>query len=250
MIGGDPLRNYMLVLSYDGTLYHGFQFQKNALTIQEILEKSLERLYSARIKVEPAGRTDTGVHARGQVVNFWAPEFVPPGQIPLALNRILPRDIVVMKAGLAADDFNARRNARAKIYSYTIDNGFFPDVFRRNYAWHIYGPLDLEAMELGASFLLGKHDFKAFQASGGSIENTVRTLFSLSLEKNANMLLLTFQGDGFLYKMVRNMTGTLVEVGLQKRKPQEVHEILESKDRQKAGKTAPARGLCLEKVLY
>jgi tRNA pseudouridine38-40 synthase len=244
------LLNYKLVLAYDGTAYHGFQFQKNALTVQEVLEKSLEKLYRKKIKVEPASRTDSGVHARGQVVNFFAPGIISGEQIPLALNSILPRDIIIMKAEIASSEFNARRDARAKIYSYTIDYGFFPDVFRRNYAWHIYEPLDLDAMQLGASFLIGKHDFKAFQASGGSVESTERTLFSLGLEKNADIIVLSFQGDGFLYKMARNITGTLVEVGLHKREPQEVRKILESKDRRKAGKTAPAKGLCLEKVLY
>ena len=244
------LPNYMAVLSYDGTAYHGFQFQKNALTIQEILEKSLEKLYRERIRVVPAGRTDSGVHARGQVVNFFAPEIIPPAHIPMALNSILPRDIVVLKAEEASDCFDARRSARSKIYLYTIDNGYFPDVFLRNYAWHIYEPLDTDAMQLAASFLTGKHDFKAFQASGGSVESTERTIFSLSVEKNDNIVFLRFQGDGFLYKMVRNITGTLVEVGLHKRRPQEVYEILKSKDRRKAGMTAPSRGLCLEKVLY
>ena len=240
----------MAVLSYDGTAYHGFQFQKNALTIQDILEKNLEKLYRERIRVVPAGRTDSGVHARGQVVNFFAPGIIPPAKIPMALNSILPRDIVVLKAEEASDCFDARRSARSKIYLYTIDNGYYPDVFLRNYAWHIYEPLDTDAMQLAASCLTGKHDFKAFQASGGSVESTERTIFSLSVERNDNIVVLRFQGDGFLYKMVRNITGTLVEVGLHKRSPQEVYEILKSKDRRKAGMTAPSRGLCLEKVLY
>ncbi len=244
------LANYKLVLSYDGTAYHGFQFQDNALTIQELLEKSLEKIYKKRIKVDPAGRTDSGVHASGQTVNYFAPEIISPERIPLALNRVLPRDIVVLKADIVPDEFNARRDAWAKIYSYTIDNGFFPDVFRVKYAWHIYGPLDLEAMRQGAFFLLGRHDFKAFQASGGSVLSTERTLFSLDIERSNDIVILTFQGDGFLYKMARNIAGTLVSVGLHKKNPLEVREILDSRDRRKAGKTAPARGLCLEKVLY
>ncbi|NMB42178.1 MAG: tRNA pseudouridine(38-40) synthase TruA [Firmicutes bacterium] len=244
------MANYKLVISYDGTAYHGFQFQDNALTIQELLEKCLKKVYKKRIKVDPAGRTDSGVHARGQTVNYFAPEIMPPERIPLALNRILPRDIVVLGADLVPDGFNARRDALAKIYSYTIDNGFFPDVFLVNYAWHLYGPLDLEAMRQGASLLLGKHDFKAFQASGGTVLSTERTLFSFDIKKNKNIVKLIFQGDGFLYKMARNIVGTLADVGLHRKKPQEIRKILDSLDRGTAGKTAPARGLCLEKVLY
>lgn len=240
----------MVILSYDGTSYHGFQLQKNALTVQEVLENALEKLYRKKIKVVAAGRTDSGVHARGQVINFFAPDIISPEHIPPALNSLLPNDIVIFEAGTAGPYFNARRDAKAKIYSYTIDNGSYPDVFRRNYVWHIREPLDVDLMRQGASFLLGRHDFKAFQASGSSVDNTKRTLYALDVEKNDDFIILRFRGDGFLYKMVRNITGTLVEVGLQKRNPQEVYEILKSKDRRRAGKTAPARGLCLEKVFY
>lgn len=247
MIG---LANYKLILSYDGTAYHGFQFQRNALTVQEVLEKNLGKIYGKRIKIEPAGRTDAGVHARGQVINYYAPEVVSPGRIPFAINRIIPRDIVVLKAEIAPDGFNARRDAQAKVYSYTIDNGSLADVFCLRYAWHIYSSLDLEAMRQGASFLLGKHDFKAFQAAGGSIVSTERTLFALDITKNEHIITLTFRGDGFLYKMARNIAGTLVAVGLHKKEPREIGTILHSKDRRKAGKTAPAKALCLEKVHY
>ncbi len=247
MIG---LANYKLVFSYDGTAYHGFQFQQNALTVQELLEKNLGKIYKQRIKVDPAGRTDSGVHARGQVVNYYAPEIISPQRLPLAINRIMPRDIVVLKAEVVPDGFNARRDALAKVYSYTIDNGFFADVFCLRYAWHIYGPLDLEAMERAASFLLGKHDFKAFQASGASVLSTERTLISIDIKRNNNFVIITFKGEGFLYKMARIIAGTLVGVGLHKEKPMRVQEILDSKERWKAGKTAPAKGLCLEKVLY
>ena len=244
------LLNYMAIVSYDGSSYHGFQLQKNALTVQEVLEKSLEKLYGQKIKIFAAGRTDSGVHARGQVINFFAPENISAERIPAALNALLPDDIVVVEAKAAEPDFHARRDAKGKIYSYTVDNGAYPDVFSRKYAWHIREPLDVDLMRQGASFLLGRHDFKAFQASGSPVEDTKRTLYALDILLKEPFIIFRFRGDGFLYKMVRNITGTLVEVGLRKKTPQEVYTILKSKDRCRAGITAPARGLCLEKVYY
>lgn len=247
---GVNVLNYMLVFSYDGTAYHGFQYQNNALTVQEVLEDSLTKLFRQGIKVEVAGRTDAGVHARAQVVTFFAPPLLPPERLPLASRGLLPGDIVVLGAKEVAVDFNARRSALAKIYSYTIDSGKFPDVFKRNYAWHLPCQLDLGAMKKAASYLVGKQDFKAFQAAGSKVESTVRTLFTLDLVRRDRFIIITYKGDGFLYKMVRNITGTLVNVGRQKTHPRQLQEILESKNRAEAGETAPARGLCLEKVLY
>lgn len=244
------MANYKAVLAYDGTAYHGFQVQKNSLTIQEVLEKCLERLYGQKIRVVAAGRTDRGVHARGQVINFNAPPNIPAQKIPYALNNLLPADIVVRDAEQVEDGFHALRDARVKCYSYTIDNGTFPDVFLRNYAWHLPKKLDVNAMRKGAFFLLGKHDFKAFQAAGSSVGNTVRQIFSVRILEEDNYIRFVFEGDGFLYKMVRNMVGTLVEVGLGKRRAEEILEILKGGDRRYAGFTAPAKGLCLEKVLY
>ena len=251
--GGDAsLLNYLLVMAYDGTSYHGFQFQKNALTVQELLEKNLTKIYKKNIKVVGASRTDSGVHARGQMANFYAPPlpFLTPQQLIRALNRLLPKDLVILKADLVSADFHARRDARAKIYSYTIDNGPAVDPFSRYYTWHIPFPLDIEAMRSGARFFTGKHDFKAFQSAGGTVKTTERTLFSLRVEQKKKFIVLIFKGDGFLYKMVRSITGTLAEVGRNRRKPQEMRDILAGRERCKAGMTAPARGLCLEKVLY
>ncbi|NMB35466.1 MAG: tRNA pseudouridine(38-40) synthase TruA [Firmicutes bacterium] len=244
--------NYLLVLAYDGTAYHGFQFQKNALTIQELLEKNLSNIYRKKIKVVAAGRTDSGVHARGQVANFFAPPLphLTPQQLIRALNRLLPKDLAILRAGIVPADFHARRDARAKIYTYTIDNGPAVDPFCRHYAWHIPFPLDIEAMRTGARLFVGTHDFKAFQSAGGTVKTTVRTLFSLKVEQKNKLIILTFKGEGFLYKMVRSITGTLMEVGRNRRKPQEMRGILAGRERRKAGMTAPAKGLCLEKVLY
>ncbi len=244
------MENYKIVFSYDGTSYHGFQVQENALTVQELLERGLEKIYAKKIRVEVAGRTDAGVHARGQAANFFAPGNISAAMLPLALNSVLPRDIVVIEASRVGQKFHARRDACAKTYSYTIYNGRFPDVFLRFYSWHIANRLCVEDMELAASFLLGKHDFKAFQASGSSVETTGREIFFLELEQRGDLITLWFKGDGFLYKMVRNISGTLVEIGLKKRKPADIQRILRSGNRQNAGKTAPAKGLCLEKVFY
>jgi tRNA pseudouridine38-40 synthase len=251
MVKGDSLlQNYMLVLAYDGTCYHGFQFQKNALTVQEVLENKLRKIYKRKIRVEVAGRTDAGVHARGQVVNLLAPPLLTPLQLLRALNRILPADIAVLKAKTVPQGFHVRRDAQAKIYTYTIDNGRIADVFQRYYAWYIHAPLNTEAMQKGARFLVGKHDFKAFQSANSMVKTTVRTLFSLQVKQENNLFIVYFKGDGFLYKMVRSITGTLVDVGRLKIEPREVLEILKSGERRRAGRTAPAKGLCLEKVLY
>lgn len=241
---------YKAIISYDGTDYHGFQVQLNALTIQEVIEKSLTKLYGRKTRVEPAGRTDAGVHARGQVIGFFAPPVIPEKKIPLALNGVLPGDIVTLDAARVGEHFSPRREAEKKFYSYSIDNSFFPDVFWRRYSWHIPQSLDLQRMKEGAGHLLGKHDFKAFQSTGTFLKSTVRTLFSLEIEQHGSLVRLNYEGSGFLYKMVRNITGTLVEVGLGKREPQELQKILQSKDRQQAGEAAPAAGLCLEKVVY
>ncbi len=244
------MSHYKLTLAYDGTEYHGFQIQANAFTIQFYLEKALAGLYGKNIRLEAAGRTDAGVHARGQVVSFCAPSFVPDIQIPPALNGLLPEDILVVGAQQVDEGFSARRDAKAKIYSYTIDRGTFPDVLRRRYAWHIARPLDLKAIHKAASRLKGKHDFKAFQAAGSKVKTTVRTLFNLEVDTAEQFLILSFSGDGFLYKMVRNLTGTLVEVGLGRISEHKMNSILLEGNRELAGCTAPAKGLCLENVIY
>lgn len=244
------MQNYKIIFSYDGTSYHGFQVQKNALTVQEVLERGLERIYAKKIRVVVAGRTDAGAHARGQVANFFAPGNISPEALPLALNSVLPRDIVVSEADKVDNNFHARRDACAKTYSYTIYNGRFPDVFLRLYTWHIAERLHVEDMKLATSLLLGKHDFKAFQASGSSVETTEREIFILEIKQNGPVITFWFKGGGFLYKMVRNISGTLVEIGLKKRNPENMQQILKSGKRQDAGKTAPAKGLCLEKVFY
>ncbi len=251
-IAGDAkVQNYRIHFAYDGTAYHGFQIQKNALTVQQVLEEALQQLFEQNIRLEGAGRTDAGVHAREQVASFYASPRIPVERLPYALNGLLPPDIVVYEAASAEPGFSARKDARAKLYTYTIDNGLFPDVFFRLYAWHLRKPLKVEAMDAAAAHLQGQHDFKAFQSSNSDTGGTVRTLFQLSVSRlPGSRVVLSYEGDGFLYKMVRNITGTLVEVGLGKREPPAVKKILESKDRRWAGVAAPPHGLCLERVYY
>jgi tRNA pseudouridine38-40 synthase len=244
------LATYKLVISYDGTAYHGYQYQENAYTVQEALEKALRKLYGEKIRVGAAGRTDAGVHARGQVVSFCAPERIPGDRLKQALNGILPKDIVIVEAGRVADGFLSRKDAKGKVYTYSIDNGSHPDVFMRNYSWHLPCHLDLEKMQKTAALFLGEHDFKAFQAAGSPVKTTVRTIYSLTVTRKNHFIILRFEGNGFLYKMVRRITGTLAKVGLGKREPKEVLAALTNGRRRFAGPTAPPGGLCLEKVLY
>lgn len=244
------MATFKMVISYDGTRYHGFQYQENAYTIQEALEKALYKLYGEKIRVGAAGRTDAGVHARGQVVSFRSGRRIPGTRLKQALNGILPRDIVVTEACEVDNAFLSRKDARGKVYTYTIDNGSYPDVFMRNYSWYLPCRLDLESMREAAAFFQGEHDFKAFRSAGSPVTTTVRTIYSLTVTRKNSFIILRFEGNGFLYKMVRSITGTLVKVGLGKRTLEEVTAALENGISRYAGPTAPAKGLCLEKVLY
>ncbi|WP_307400832.1 tRNA pseudouridine(38-40) synthase TruA [Desulfofundulus luciae] len=248
------MRNIKLTIAYDGTNYHGFQEQRGTglVTIQEVLEKCLRRLAGREIRVTGAGRTDAGVHARGQVVNFdacgWS---IPTDRIVLALNGMLPRDIAALKAEEVGPEFHARYSALAKTYRYTIYNSRIPSPFWRLYSHFVPRPLDVEAMAQAAQKLVGTHDFASFQAAGSPIKNTVRTLFAVDVfREGIELVHLTFRGNGFLYNMVRIMVGTLIEVGLGKRDPDDIPAILAARDRTRAGPTAPPEGLCLERVEY
>lgn len=241
--------NIKLILGYDGTAYHGFQIQANALTIQEVLEEAICRIIGTRTRVIASGRTDTGVHATGQVVNFFADTRIPVDRLPHALNSVLPEDIVVYEAGVVPDNFHARFDAKSKIYTYTIDNAPHRRVLERRYTCHERFPLDVDLMRRAAAQLAGTHDFASFCAAGSPVKTTVRNLMRLELTEKDRFITITAEADGFLYNMVRIISGTLIEVGRGRRHP-DMTEILAARDRNVAGFTAPPHALVLREVKY
>lgn len=241
---------FKVTLAYDGTRYSGFQRQENANTVQEEVERALAVIYGREVRVSGAGRTDSGVHARGQVISFTADERVPLAALPYALKGLLPRDIVAWKAEAAAEDFHARFSSSQKEYLYTVDNGPFPDVFTRKYAYHYPAELNLQAMQAAAEVLKGRHDFSAFRGANTDLREPLRDLEEAAVFTRGPYLVMAFRSRGFLYKMARIMAGTLLQVGEGILAPEDLKGILGSRCRERAGPTAPAHGLCLERVLY
>ena len=244
--------NTLIRISYDGTNYSGFQIQANAPTVQAELERALGVIYKQEIRLSGAGRTDAGVHALGQAASFLAPFQVAVENLPQAINGLLPPDIVVTGAEEVPGDFHARFSAERKAYSYTLDRATYPRVMKRLYSLHLPGQLDLAAMRKAAEALTGTHDFEAFQASGSVVTNTERTLFKIDLieKKDEQFLCLYYEGSGFLYRMVRLMTGTLIRVGKGKLAADQVEAALLGINPSAVGPTVPAHGLCLENVYY
>ena len=244
------MRHVKLVVSYDGTAYGGSQRQKNARTIQQTLEEVLRRVLKEKARLSFAGRTDAGVHAEGQVATFTTRREIPLQGLKRALNAMLPKDIVVRSVAEVPVSFHPRFHASLKEYRYTIWNHPTPTPFLRSYALHVPHPLDLDAMRKAARLLVGKHNFKSFQASDKAKRSSVRTLRRLALRRKGPLIQMSFQGNGFVYHMVRNIVGTLLDVGRSRRAPEDVFRLLSKRDRRLAGPTAPARGLCLVKILY
>jgi tRNA pseudouridine38-40 synthase len=244
------MRNIKLIIEYDGSRYHGWQSQTNAITIQEILEKSIKKLTGEECSIIGSGRTDVGVHALGQVANLTTTSTIPAEKFSYALNTMLPEDIVVKSSQEVDINFHSRFDAKAKRYSYYIFNSTFPSALLRNKVWHVPYSIDVALMEKAALFLKGTHDFSAFRAAGSTVKTSVRTIMDILVSSNRNIIEISILGDGFLYNMVRIIVGTLIEVGRGKRDVYDVPNILESKDRSKAGITAPAHGLYLVEVFY
>lgn len=240
----------MIEIEYDGTNYSGWQIQPNARSVQEELMKALKKITNEEIKLNAAGRTDAGVHAKGQVANFYLNASIPTNRIVPALNSNLAQDITVLNAKEVPLDFHARYSAESKKYLYNIYNSSTRSSLLRNYSYHVTNKLSISKMENAAKKLIGTHDFKAFMSSGSSIQDTNRTIFAIKIDKHNNNICLSFHGNGFLYNMVRIIVGTLVEIGTDKRPIEDIEQILLSKDRRKAGHTAPPQGLILEKVYY
>ena len=244
------MRNIKLVVQYDGTDYAGFQIQPDVRTVQGVLEKALAKALQHGVRIKGAGRTDAGVHAIGQVITAQTEARIPVRRLVNALNDALPPSICIAGGEEVGEAFHPRYDAVGKLYSYRILNRREPSPFIGRYAWHIMATLDTEAMGRGAECLLGQHDFSAFEAAGSSVENKVRCLERLDCERHGEVVEIRALGDGFLYMMMRNIVGTLVEVGLGRLEPEAIAEILASGDRGNAGPTAPPRGLCLVRVDY
>lgn len=245
------MRNIKLVIEYDGTDFLGFQKQKKGRTVQREFERAFRKILRHKVSIIPAGRTDSGVHARGQVVSVRTSKEIPLQSIVRALNTYLPPDLSVLEAKEVSGSFHARYSAKRKTYEYRVLTGHARSAVERRTSYHYPFPADVEAMQKGAKILIGKHDFRSFQAKSSEKEgSTVRTLFRAGIRKSGRFLIFHFEGDGFLYNMVRNMVGTLLLLGRGKITLEEFRAIIEKCDRRFAGPTVPPQGLVLKKVVY
>ncbi len=244
-------KNFKLTIEYDGSSYHGWQKQKNEATIQGEIEKAAKVITGQKVTLIGSGRTDAGVHAFGQVANFHCDTKIVPEALLRGLNSLLPEDIVIKACTLAHENFHARYDITSKIYNYKILNRTISAAISRQYAWHIRKKLDIKAMRSAICHVIGSHDFKAFEAAGSPRSHTTRCVTKADLiKKDMDYLVFEIEADGFLRYMVRNIVGTIVDVGLNKTTPDDFKRILLSKDRARAGATAPPRGLFLMQVNY
>lgn len=244
------MKRVMLTVAYDGTAYHGWQIQPNGETIEGILNRCLSETLGEKIEVIGASRTDSGVHAMGNIAVFDTDSPIPADKISYALNQRLPEDIKIQKSEEVASDFHPRHCESRKTYEYRIYCAPFPMPVKRLYAHYTYIPMDVERMRRGASYLVGKHDFKSFCSAEAQVETTVRQVDSVEVVQEGQEIVIRVAGRGFLYNMVRIIAGTLMEVGRGHIAPEEIKTILEAKDRQAAGPTAPACGLTLVKYEF
>lgn len=244
------MKNIKIVIEYDGTRYCGWQRQKNGVSIQETIEGAIEKATGEKIEIIGSSRTDAGVHAKGQVANFLTSSSIPSEKICHAINSFLPGDIVILSSEEVPLDFHSRYNSKGKRYSYTILNRRMPSALLKNYSAHIPYELNFEDMIRASRYFLGEHDFSAFKSTGSSVKGSIRTIRRLDLVKDEDIIKMYIEANGFLYNMVRIIAGTLIEVGKGRINPDDIPAIIESKERKKAGPTAPAQGLCLEKVYY
>jgi len=243
--------NFKITIEYDGSAYHGWQRQTMDRTIQGEIETALMTMAGNRVALTGSGRTDAGVHAYNQVANFQCETQLTPGVFQKGLNSLLPEDIVITSCEVVPEKFHAQYDAKSKTYHYRILNRPIPVAISRQYAWHIRKELDLDAMRGALRFIVGTHDFKAFEGSGSPRADTIRCIINADLFKTDDgYVVLKIEGDGFLRFMVRNIVGTLVDVGLGKITPDDFKQILVSRDRNLAGITAPAHGLFLMTVRY
>jgi len=244
------MRNIKLTIAYDGTDFHGWQRQPALRTVQETLDEAIAKLTGARPNTNASGRTDAGVHALGQVVNFLTASRHPTEVFVRALNAMLPRDVRVLEAAEAPQAFHATLDARSKRYRYRIDNNQYASPFELRHAWHVFHQQDVDAMNRAARALIGRHDFRSFETDWPNRLSSVRTIFDVSVVREDRLVIIEVEADGFLYNMVRTIAGTLSLVGAGKRPESWVGEVLRAQNRIEAGPTAPARGLFLLRVHY
>lgn len=248
-------RNIALTVAYDGTNYNGFQWQSPPrVAVQNVLEERLEKIFGEKIELSAAGRTDAGVHAFGQVVNFFTDGRIDIDKIPIAASCVLPSDIVIREAREVDKDFSALHSAKSKIYFYRILRGTASNPFVNRFAWHIFRPLDVDAMQEALSLLIGTHDYSSFKAASNVQRNPVRTIYAAELfTENLfgdNCLTIKIHASGFLYHMARNIVSLIVAVGRKKITLEEFQKIFDARDRSLVPATAPAQGLCLQEVFY
>lgn len=244
------MRNIKLTIEYDGKDFNGWQKQPNKLNIQGEIERAIYNITKEEVDLIGSGRTDAGVHAFGQIANFKTNSNISIEKMAIAINSQLKNSIVVKKAEEVDERFHSRYNAKRKTYRYVINNTEYGSAIYRNLEYHFPIKLNVEKMQEAAKYFEGEHDFKAFKSSGTSGRNSVRTIYKAEVKTDGERILIELTGNGFLYNMVRIISGTLLDVGLGKIEPSEIEDIINSKDRTKAGKTLPAHGLYLVKVNY
>jgi tRNA pseudouridine38-40 synthase len=244
------VRKIKLTIAYDGYAYHGWQVQPGHPTIEQTVKEALQNLTGQKIELSGASRTDAGVSALGQVAVFQIDSPIPTENFTRAITHRLPPDIVVTEAAEVPQDFDVIKNVKSKLYRYTIFTGDVRPVLQIRHCWHISEKLDVAAMAKTATFVVGKKDFKSFAAAADKRESSIRTIFRCDVIPDGDWIYIDVEGDGFLYNMVRNIVGTLVEAGVGRRQPEKMVEILEAKDRTAAGPIAPAEGLCLMWIKY
>ena len=244
------MRNIKLIIEYDGKSFNGWQKQPNKLNIQGEIERAIGEITGEEIDLIASGRTDAGVHSLGQTANFKTNSNLPIEKIAIAINSKLKKSIVIKSAEEVDERFHSRYSVKSKTYRYTINNSPMGTAIYREMEYHVPMKLNIENMKKAAQFFEGEHDFKGFKASGTSSKSSVRTIYNADVRKEGERIYIELTGSGFLYNMVRIIAGTLVDVGIGKINPEQIPNIIEAKDRSKAGKTLPAHGLCLMKVEY
>ncbi len=244
------MRNIKLTIEYDGKDFNGWQKQPNKLNIQGEIERAIKDITGEEVNLIASGRTDAGVHSLGQIANFKTNSNIPIEKIPIALNTKLKRSIRIIDAKEVEESFHSRYNCKKKTYRYIINNSKNGTAIYRNLQYNFSEKLDENKMHEAIQYFVGEHDFKGFKASGTSSKTSIRTIYSGKVEKRGDLIIIEITGNGFLYNMVRIIAGTLIEVGIGKIKPEEISQIIRSKDRTRAGKTLPPQGLYLVNVEY